>query len=191
MFSRAIFISVVVGCWAAISLTGCSTGDSRVWFDNKISFANYRQLVIDPVHNASGNPVPERVRIDLTNHLKEKFAANRLPIVSESRKDYRTLTVRTDIIVYLACDKRTFRGPVGAVMLGPGQSAPRSNTKSMINLRTQLIDKSLNQVVADITTTRAVGACFTDLDEYQWLLESAAEEVTAEVARIMALEGPG
>ena len=57
--------------------------------------------------------------------------------------------------------------------------------KSMCTVQTQLIDKVTGQIVAEIFTTKVVGACFTDQYKDQWLFKVLAEDIAKKVARIM------
>ena len=57
--------------------------------------------------------------------------------------------------------------------------------QSTCTVQTELIDKATGNTVAQIFTTKVVGACFTDQFKDQWLFKVLAEDIAKKIAKIM------
>jgi hypothetical protein len=190
MSLRATTTFLIFVLFSFTVLYGCATGHTRVWVDEKVSFTDYQVFEILPVFDATGETLSDRVPVTITSLLKEQFTDKGFPITDSSQINDGVLIVRSNIVVYEGC--RINKLGTAATGLSPPGTGSSGTTmaKSTCILRTQLVDKSINRVVAEIYTTKVVGGCFTDNYKDQWLLKEVATDVVQEVGRIIASKGP-
>jgi len=78
------------------------------------------------------------------------------------------------------------KGTTSTGLSAPGGVNSGTTTgQSTCTVQTQLIDKASGNTVAEIFTTKVVGACFTDQFKNQWLFKVLAEDIAKKVAKIM------
>ena len=66
---RPIFL-ILLACFI---LHGCSTGQSRVWVDEKVSFKDYKVFEVRPFFNATGGDLKGDIPTALTTLLREEL----------------------------------------------------------------------------------------------------------------------
>ena len=186
-FRLAAGLAVFIACAASY---GCSTGRSRVWLDEKVSFSAYKALEIQPVFDATEERNAQDVSTALNGLLKARFENEGLLAADDSNSDESVLIVKSDIRIYEACRIIKY-GSAGTGLSTPG---PAVNTgsgpinSSTCSVRTQLLDKSTNKLVAEIFTTKKVGACFTDQYKSDRLMKAVALDIADQVVTIMAIK---
>jgi hypothetical protein len=166
---------------AFVALSGCATGQSKVWVADGVSFNNYSVFEIAPVFNATGENLKQEILINLTALLNEQFIIKQFAIANSSPNTDGVLQVKSSILVYEGCQIYKNSPPTTGL---PVSGAVFPLAKSTCILRTNLIDKSTNRVVSEIYTTKVVGGCFTNQYKDQWLLNEVAADVATKVSEL-------
>ena len=184
MLHKAVLRSTFLILLACLILHGCSTGQSRVWVEEKTSFNDYTVFEVRPVFNATGEGLKEGISTTLTTLLEAEFEDKDFLVVEPSQTNTGVLIVESSIVIYRGCQLNKGTPTTGLGTPGPvSKSTPMG--KSMCSVQVQLIDKATGQIVAKIFTTKVVGSCFTDQHKDQWLLTVLAEDIAKKVAKIM------
>ena len=183
--ARCLTILILLTC---LILQGCSTGQSRVWVDEKASFSTYEALEVRQVFNATGGDLPQNIPASLTTLLTEQLEDKGFLVTRAWQVNTVALIVENSIVFYQGC--RINKGGTQSTGLNSPSvvstgSAGTTQGQSSCTVQTQLIDKSTGNVVAKIFTTKVVGACHTDQFKNQWLFKVLAEEIANEIAKIM------
>jgi hypothetical protein len=188
MFSKAARYLTILILLTCLTLQGCSTGQSRVWVDEKTSFNAYEALEVRPVFNATGEDLQQDIPAALTTLLTEQLESRGFLVTRAWQANTAALIVENSIVFYQGC--RINKGGTQSTGLSSPSvvstgSAGTTQGQSTCTVQTQLIDKATGNVVAKIFTTKAVGACFTDQFKNQWLFKVLAEDIARKVAKIM------
>jgi hypothetical protein len=176
MLNKTICIFFLFCIAASLALFGCApiTGESTVWIDDGVSFADYQAFEIHPVSNVTGKTFNINISSILTEYLKEQLEDKYLPINYFSKSKRGILTVRSEILVY--------EPYVG----WPFWSQPTE--KPVCVVRTRLTDetKSPLRVVAQINTVVVAGnlGYYFSIDQEVFLQETAIE-IAKEAVKIM------
>ena len=184
MVHKAVWRSTFLIVLACLVLHGCSTGQSRVWVDEAASFNNYQVFEVRPFFNATGGDLKGDILIALTTLLREELEGRDFQVVKPSKANTGVLIVRSSVLTYQGC--RIIKGTASTGLATPGAANTSTTTgQSTCTVQTQLIDKATGRIVAEIFTTKVVGACFTDNFRDQWLLKVSAEDIAKKIAKIM------
>ena len=150
--------------------------------DQDVSLDNFKAFQIQPVFNASDKPVKQDIMAFLTFYLKEQFKVQNLPLTDTQQTKSKILMVQSNILVY---EPARSSGNLNIAMGGTG-------TTRLVRciLRTDLIDKSTNKVVAKILTIKEVGVGTMGYETHEWILKESAAAVAKEVAQMMQSNVP-
>ena len=183
MLLKAIWRPTWLILLACLILHGCSTGQSRVWVDEKASFKNYTVFEVRPFFNATGGDLKGEILTALTTLLTEQLEDRGLPVARPSQANTGVLLVQSSVVNYRGC--QLVKGTASTGLATPGAANTSTTTgKSTSTVQTRLIDKVTGKTVAEIFTTKVVGACHTDQKRKQWLLKVLAEDIAKKVAKI-------
>ena len=187
MFFKAVRHPSLLILLACLTLQGCSTGQSRVWVDEKATFADYKVLEVRRFFNAAGGSLKEEIPVALTTLLTEQLEDRGFQVAKAWQANNGTLIVQSSIVFYQGC--RINKGTQSTGLSNPTVvstgSAGTTQGQSTCTVQTHLIDKATGNVVARIFTTKVVGACFTDQFKDQWLFKVLAEDIAKKIAKIM------
>ena len=178
MTLRIGFISLLF----TLCLFGCSTKKPQVWVDQDVSLGTFKAFEIQPVFNASDRPVKQDIMAFLTFYLKEQFKVQNLPLSDNRQTKSGILMVQSDMLVY---EPSRSSGNLNIAMGGTG-----ATRLARCILRTELIDKSTNKVVAKILTIKEVGVGTMGYETHEWILKESAAAVAKEVAQMMQPNAP-
>ena len=183
MFLKATRCCSIVILLAFLTLQGCSTGQSRVWVDEAASFADYKVLEVRPFFNATGEGLKAEIPVALTTLLTEQLEERGFQVARAWQANTGTLIVQSSIVLYQGC--RIIKGTHSTGLNVPG-GVNKGTTmgQSRCTVQTELIDKATGNSVAQIFTTKVVGACFTDQFKDQWLFKVLAEDIAKKIAKI-------
>lgn len=184
MLFKAINHTTCLILLACLTLHGCSTGQSRVWVDKKASFKNYTVFEVRPFFNAVGGDLDAEILTALTTLLTEQLEDRGYQVARPWQANTGVLIVQSRVVTYQGCHNVKGTASTGMTTQNVANTSTKMG-KSMCTVQTQLIDKVTGQIVAEIFTTKVVGACFTDQYKDQWLFKVLAEDIAKEVARIM------
>ena len=183
LFKTAQYLILLI-LLACLILQGCSTGQSRVWLDDKASFADYKVLEVRRFFNATGEVLKEEIPVALTTLLTEQLEERGLPVIKAWQANTGTLIVQSSIVLYQGC--QIIKGTTSTGLNAPGGVNKGTTTgQSMCAVQTLLIDKATGKSVAKIFTSKVVGACFTDRFKDQWLFKVLAEDIAKKIVKIM------
>lgn len=184
MLHKAVLRSTFLIILTCFVLYGCSTGQSRVWVNEKASFENYTVFEVRPFFNATGGDLKGEILTALTALLREELEGRDFRVAKPSQANTGVLLVNSSVLTYQGC--RLIKGTASTGLATPGAANTSTTTgQSMCTVQTQLIDKATGQIVAKIFTTKVVGACFTDNFKDQWLLRELSVDIAKKVAKIM------
>ena len=184
MFLQATRFCTILILLACLILQGCSTGQSRVWVDDKTSFSDYQVLEVRRFFNATGEGLKEEIPVALTTLLTEQLEERGFPVTRAWQANTGALIVQSSIVFYQGC--RIIKGTPSTGLSNPGINNPGTTMgQSKCTVQTELIDKATGNSVAEIFTTKVVGACFTDQFKDQWLFKVLAEDIAKKIAKIM------
>jgi len=169
---------------ACLILHGCSTGQSRVWVDEKASLKNYTVFEVRPFFNATGGALKGEILTALTALLTEQLEDRGFQVARTSQSSTGVLIVQSHVVIYRGC--QIVKGTASTGLATPGAANTSTATgKSTCTVQTQLLDKATGKIIVEIFTTKVVGACYTDQKREQWLLKVLAEDIAKKVAEIM------
>ena len=157
-----------------LCLLGCSsTTKPVVWTSSDIVFADFQFFDIQPVINATGHKVMQDTLTFLHDSLKKQFMARNLQIIDGRQTGDDVLVVQTEILNYKF---QFFTGP----------PPPSRNIIGRCILRTQLIDKTTDQIVGEIITTNQVdvGRGMLEHKTPDSLLRRSAAQIATELAKM-------
>jgi hypothetical protein len=175
-------------------LVGCAAKEkSAVWTAYNVSFADYKVLEVRPVANATNRSVEQEMLSKLTDHLTERFAEKGLPLTDSSEITSGVLIVKTDLVVY---EDYKYEHAYG--IYGSG-----GWVETKCSLRTRLVDKANNHIVAEISTVKVASAeglgsipvyfgppLVKAGDIHEEVLNKAVSTIAEEVAKLMAPKEP-
>jgi hypothetical protein len=176
-------------------LVGCAAKEkSVVWTAYNVSFADYKALEVRPVANATNRSVEQETLSKLTDRLTERFAEKSLPLTDSSEITSGVLIVQTDLVVYEDYKHDYVYGVYGST----------GWVETKCSLRTRLVDKANNHIVAEISTVKVASAeglgsipvyfgppPVTVADIQEEVLNKAVSAIAEEVAKLMAPKEPG
>ena len=184
MFLKATRCPTTLIFLACLVLHGCSTGQSRVWVDEKAAFVNYKVLEVRPFFNAAGGSLNEEIPVALTTLLREELEKRGFQVARAWQGNNGALIVQSSIVVYQGCRIMGGTQSTGLRATG-GVNSGTTTGQSTCTVQTRLIDKASGNTVAEIFATKAVGACFTGQFKNQWLFKVLAEDIAKQIAQIM------
>lgn len=179
--SSALLCGLVLG----LTLLGCAAstaGKPTVWKSHEASFADYTSFEIWPVFNATDRPLHPSITATLTTHLKEKFSANQLEVITSPGNVRGVLVVQSELVDYLP----NVHTNTSMTVWTPGWA------RAKCTLRTRLVDKATSQVVAQIVSAKEVNAgdpgsaMGQGKKAHEYVLAVVAAEIAQEVARLMS-----
>lgn len=187
--SKSIFFAFCVAF--CLYLCGCtSMGNARVWTEPGTSFADYEMMEMPPVANSTGLVLEEDVLATLTGNLKNRYKEEKLPISDAGKSLDKVLLVQTELLVYVAYEPDRSRWRTLLSGLG----------RTRCTLRTLLIDKATNQVVAVVVIDKSSPAGNTFAppfgnytkfpDAPAKLLDDVTTQTVAEVTKLMRFGSP-
>jgi len=152
--------------------------------DEKVSFKNYTALEVRPFFNETGGDLKGEILTALTTLLTEQLADRDFLVAGLWQGNTGALLVKSSVVTYQGC--QLIKGTASSGLATPGAANTSTMTgKSRCTVQTHLIDKATGLIVAEIFTTKVVGACFTDQYKGQWLLNVLAEDIAKKIAKIM------
>jgi len=167
----------IIALLVTLCLSGCSATKPVIWKARDVSFSHFRSFEIHPVANATDKIVKNDVMTFLTVFLKEQFQVHNLQLADSRLNKSEVLIVQSDILVYeahkLVNTSQSFINTTGAAR------------KAQCSLRTRLVDKSTNNLVAVILTVNEVAIGTIGYETHEWILKESAAAVAKEVARII------
>jgi len=161
----------------SLCLWSCSTTKPEVWIAQDASLGSFKAFEIQPVFNATGTPIKQDTLAFLTAYLREQFALQHLQLSSSPEAKSGILVVQNDILLYEASR------PTGIGFGNMGGSG--ASRMSRCKIRTRLVEKSTNKVVAAALTTKEVGLGAIGNETQEWFLREVAAAVAKEVAGMM------
>ena len=167
---RASFITLLF----CLCLFGCSSSPGPVvWKSDHVIFSDFQFFHIQPVINATGHNVMQDTLTFLHDSLKQQFMARNLQIIDGRQTGNVVLVVQTEILKYKF---QFFSGP----------PPPSRNIIGRCILRTQLIDKTTDQIVGEIITTNQVdvGRGMLEHKTPDSLLRRSAAQIATELAKM-------
>jgi hypothetical protein len=176
-------------------LVGCAAKEkSVVWTAYNVSFADYKVLEVRPVVNATNRSIEQVILSKFTDQLTERFAEKALPLTDSTEITSGVLIVQTDLIVYEDYKYEHVYGVYGST----------GWVETRCSLRTRLVDKANNHIVAEISTVKVASAeglgsipvyfgspLVTAADIHEEVLNKAVSAIAEEVAKLMAPKEPG
>ena len=172
-----IFLTGAILLIFTLCLSGCSTKKPEIWMAQDVALSNFKAFEIQPVFNGSGRPVKQDILVFLTAYLKEEFRGQSLQLSDTPQTKSGVLLVQTDILDYEASK------PSGIGFSNMGGSGASRVFKC--TLRTRLVEKSTNKVVAAILTVKEIGMGAIGYETNEWFLKESAAAVAKEVAKMM------
>jgi hypothetical protein len=159
----------------AVYLAGCApTTRPVVWKAEDLVLGVETVFDVRPVANSTGHVVSPAVMSLLTEHLRQQFVKYDLPLADAPQPDGDVLSVQTEILAYKF---QFFTGP----------PPPSGHTTGLCILRTRLLEKSSDRLVAEIVTVNRVNVgqgLLEPVNPDRFLRESSAK-VAREVAGMM------
>jgi hypothetical protein len=167
---------IIVSLFAFLLLGCSSTTKPLVWKAKGVVISNFKGFEIQPVFNATGIDIDEEIMSFLTASLKERFNSENLQLTDPLQKADEVLIVKGEILVYKV---KMYVSPPPPVRntLWVSTGPPLKKMNSLCVLRTRLLQKSSNHVVAEIVTVTEVAVgrgLLTPKDPTHILKESAA-----------------
>jgi len=184
MFYKAVRHFSLLIFLACLTLQGCSTGQSRVWLDETASFTDYKVLEVRRFFNATGEGLKEDIPAALTTLLTEQLEERDFQVTKSWQANTGVLIVQSSIVFYQGCQIIKGTASTGLAVRGVANKGT-TTSQSSCTVQTALIDKATGNTVAEIFTTKSVGACFTDQFKDQWLFKVLAEDIAKKIAKIM------
>jgi hypothetical protein len=167
-------VYVILLTFICFVLCGCAaTGKPMTWKEEDIQFSKYKSFEIRPVENKTGQSFEEDIPSKLTELLKAQFKEEGLNIPNEASDPSEVLIVESDLMLYVL-------GSAFKRWLAPGAG------KTQCTLKSRLLDKLTNQLVAETVAAKEVGAGgLYSVGAEEWILEEAASEIASETSKLV------
>jgi len=150
-------------------LCGCLTAQPKVWVEKGVSLAHYKIFEVPPAQNDTGKTFEVDIAAMLTVNITSQLRAKGYTVSTATVSGGDVVIVKSSIIVYDP-------GYALARWLVPGAGENR------ITVRTSLIEKITQKLLADMITSTAVqvGGLIGMLQDKQ-LLETVAAGIVDEL----------